>query len=272
MTSNDEERASIATGTNFPVVCYEEPLWRGPASWRSLAAEFAGAALLVALTCLATCAEPRPASPHRALASGLVVALIVQCFDHVSGAQLNPTVTLAAVVTGRVTAAAGALEAGAQLAGAACGGGLLRLLAPAPVPDSYCVTAPAAGLPIYKAVGIEAVLGASLAWANCAAWDARTRRLRDSWPLRVGLSVAALSFVAGDMTGASMNPARSFAPALWSGDWSHQWVYWAGPLSGSALAAALYRAVWRAPPSAAPRGVPSDTTATHTEQKSRRST
>ncbi|XP_053623342.1 aquaporin AQPAe.a-like isoform X2 [Plodia interpunctella] len=246
---HDEERASITT------VCYEAGVWRGQAAWRSLAAECCGTALLVALTCLASCADPAPTPLQQALASGLVVAFIVQCFDHVSGSQLNPTVTLAAVVTGRVPALAGALEAAAQLLGALAGGALLRLLAPAPLPHGFCVTRPRQGLSIYKAVGTEALLGAGLALANCASWDARNRCLRDSWPLRIGLTVVAMSLVAGDLTGASMNPARSFAPALWSGDWTNHWVYWAGPLSGSALAGALYRAAWRAPPAAAPRGV-----------------
>lgn len=77
---------------------------------------------------------------------------MLQCFDHVSGAMLNPTVTLAAVVRGRVGAAAGAALAAAQLAGAAAGPGLLRLLAP-PRADAAalaCLTLPADHLPAYQ--------------------------------------------------------------------------------------------------------------------------
>ncbi|CAH0605011.1 unnamed protein product [Chrysodeixis includens] len=212
---------------------------RDQALWRVLLAEGAGAALLVLLSCLPAAAEPL----HRALAAGAVVALLVQCLDHVSGAQMNPTVTLAALVWGRVSWARALSMAGAQLAGAVLGAGLLRLLRAAEA--ELCVTQPAAGLAPYKAALLEAVLGGCLALANCASWDVRNAGLRDSWPLRIGISVAGMSLVAGELTGASMNPVRSFGPALWSGNWTSHWVYWAGPLGGSLLATAGYVSAWR---------------------------
>ncbi|XP_030035692.1 aquaporin AQPcic [Manduca sexta] len=218
---------------------------------RVCGAEAAGAALLVLLSCLPACLAPAAGSTHSALAAGFVVAMLVQCFDHISGAQMNPTVTLASMVWGRVSGARGLAMMAAQLAGATLGGAALHLLQPADTP-ALCVTAPAPHLSVYKAVALEAVLGGCLALANCASWDERNLHLRDSWPLRVGVSVAAMSLVAGDLTGASMNPVRSFAPALWSGVWQHHWVYWAGPLSGSALSTALYVAVWRPRPTHAP--------------------
>ncbi|XP_026747734.1 aquaporin AQPcic-like isoform X2 [Trichoplusia ni] len=212
---------------------------RGQALWRVLLAEGAGAALLVLLSCLPAAAEPL----HRALAAGAVVALLVQCLDHVSGAQLNPAVTLAALVWGRVSWARALCMAGAQLAGAGAGAGLLRLLRAAEA--ELCVTQPAPGLAPYKAALLEAVLGGCLALANCASWDVRNAGLRDSWPLRIGISVAGMSLVAGELTGASMNPVRSFGPALWAGNWTSHWVYWAGPLGGSLLATAGYVSAWR---------------------------
>ncbi|CAH2072919.1 unnamed protein product, partial [Iphiclides podalirius] len=219
--------------------------------WGACAAEAVGAALLVLLTCLPACAEAPPL--QRALAGGLIVATLVQCFDHISGAMMNPTVTLAAAVCGRVGWAKGAAYCAAQLAGALAGGAALHALAPAAA--ACCRTAPAAGVATSRAAALEALLGALLALANCAAWDAANRRLLDSWPLRIGLTVAALSLAAGELTGASMNPVRSLAPALFSGDWSAHWVYWAGPLSGSLLASGLYRCAWRSPRQAPPRGL-----------------
>lgn len=188
---------------------------RGQALWRVLLAEGVGAALLVLLSCLPAAAEPL----HRALAAGAVVALLVQvgpagaallvqagpaprlqlapclqCLDHVSGAQLNPAVTLAALVWGRVSWARALCMAGAQLAGAGAGAGLLRLLRAAEA--ELCVTRPAPGLAPYQAALLEAVLGGCLALANCASWDVRNAGLRDSWPLRIGISVAGMSLVA----------------------------------------------------------------------------
>lgn len=59
-------------------------------------------------------------------------------------------------------------------------------------------------------------------------------------PLLVGLIVGANTLAGGYFSGASMNPARSFGPALASWNWSDHWIYWAGPLVGSALAGFLY--------------------------------
>ncbi|KAL0894316.1 hypothetical protein ABMA27_014313 [Loxostege sticticalis] len=229
--------------------------------WQMAAAEALGTALLVLLSCLAACSAPAAPLLHRALAGGLVVTLLVQCFDHISCAFLNPTVTLAAALRGRVARGAAAALVGAQLAGACAGAGALRLLAP-PAQDeataaaALCLTLPADNISVYKAVAIEAVLGGCLALANCASWDARNRLITDSWPARIGLIVAGLSLVAGELTGASMNPARSFGPALWAANFDRQWVYWVGPLSGSLLCSVLYSCVWPAAPHAAARAHP----------------
>ncbi|XP_028157512.1 aquaporin-like [Ostrinia furnacalis] len=250
-----EERNSLSKLACGCGACGAREAARGDEAWRVLAAEALGTALLVALSCLPACA---PAPPlQRALAAGLVVTVLVQCFDHVSGAMFNPTVTLAAALRGRVAGVRAASMLGAQLAGAAAGAGLLRLLAPsAPGACALCLTLPADHVSVYKAAAIEAVLGGCLALANCASWDARNRLLTDSWPARIGLIVAGLTLVAGELTGASMNPARSFGPALWAMNFDRHWVYWLGPLSGSALCSALYAWAWPAPPHAPARADP----------------
>ncbi|KAM3955596.1 aquaporin AQPcic [Aphomia sociella] len=242
----------------------------GKFRWKTLAAEFVGTCLLLFLTCLSTCGMPSPSPLYRAIASGFIVAFIVQSFEHISGAQLNPTVTLAGAVMGRWSPRAALAEAAAQLLGATAGAGLLRGLGRGLGRGDACLTLPAEGVGPYQAVAIEAVLGACLALANCASWDARNRCLKDSWPLRIGVTVVALSLTAGQLTGAGMNPARSFAPALWSNNWTHHWVYWAGPPGGAAAAAALYRAAWRAPPAAPARAAPSPALARRATQAAAR--
>lgn len=195
------------------------------ALWRVVCAEAAGAALLVLLSCVPACTEPPAELLQRALAAGLVVALLVQCLDHISGAQLNPTVTLAAALWGRVGWGRAACMAGAQLCGAACGAVALAALLPGGASAAgACNTVPAAGLGAARAAALEGALGGCLALANCAAWDPRNAQLRDSWPLRIGTAVAAMSLVASELTGASMNPARSLGPALVTGRWGQHWV------------------------------------------------
>lgn len=233
------ERVSLACARRA-AVCV--PLWR---AWL---AELCGTTLLVLLSCLPGCAPGGAASPaHRALAAGLVVTMLVQSVDHISGAFFNPTVVLAAALWGRVTWRRAVCLAVAQLLGATLGAAALRALRP--IGAVACVTRPAADLTPAEAVAIEAVLGGCLALANCGTWDARNAGLRDAWPVRIGLTVAGLSLAAGELTGASMNPARSFGPALCEDVWTHHWVYWAGPLGGSLVCTLLYVTAWRpAPP------------------------
>ena len=66
--------------------------------------------------------------------------------------------------------------------------------------------------------------------------------------IAIGGYVALAATFAGPIAGASMNPARSFGPALLSGTWNSHWVYWVGPLLGAALGALLYRYVRAADP------------------------
>ncbi|XP_039746620.1 lens fiber major intrinsic protein-like, partial [Pararge aegeria] len=214
---------------------------RAAALWRVAAAEAAGSALLVLLTCLPECAARAPA--ERALAAALCVAALVQCFDHVSGAHFNPTVTLAALLAGRVRAAHGAAALAAQLAGALAGAAGLRALAPGAL--ARCVTRPADHVSDYQALCVEALLGGVLALVNLAGWDPRCAAQRDSWALRVGATVGALGLAAGALTGASANPVRSLAPALLAADLRALWVYCVGPPVGALLAAALYACAWR---------------------------
>lgn len=107
-----------------------------------------------------------------------------------SGAQFNPTVTLAALLSGRMARRRALLEVGAQLAGGALGAGLARR---GEGGGAACLTLPAASLPAWQAALLEALFGGCLTLANCAAWDPRNAGTRDSWPLRVGLIVAGLS-------------------------------------------------------------------------------
>lgn len=215
------------------------------ALWRVAAAEAAGTAALVLLGCLPACAAP-PAPPlHAALAGACAVAALVTCLDHVSGAMFNPAVLLAAALRRRLRWRRALPLLGAQLLGAAAGAGALRLAAAGDA--GACVTRPADGQGPLAALLLEALAAAVLVLANCANWDPRTAARAAAWPLLLGVTVAALSLalvsaaaaaaaaaarppppdpppLQGEATGASVNPARSFGPALLSWRWQHHWV------------------------------------------------
>ncbi|XP_072943882.1 aquaporin-like [Epargyreus clarus] len=219
--------------------------------WRPLLGEVVATALLVLLGVASVVpvkhGEFAPLV-HPAFAFGFMVLVNVEVFGPVSGAHMNPAVTLTALLDRRLPPLAAVAYVVAQVFGAALGFAALQAMAP--LPFNGC-TAPAPGVSVWAAVCVEALLTGTLALLCCAVWSAHDASGPDrSVPLKFGLTVAGLVYAGGAMTGASLNPARSLAPAMLQTFWKDHWVYWVGPLGGAALATALHRGL-RAPP--APR-------------------
>ena len=189
-----------------------------------------------------------------ALASGLILAAMVSAADHTSGGHFNPALTLGLLVAGRMKAVAAVgylviqLLAGvvASLAVYVMFGGGQHAA------QVVLAAAPRLGSEINAAGGLlaETVLTFFWVFTYCGTvGDARAARVGG---LAVGAAVAAGVLVAGPLTGAGLNPARSFGPTLigWTspdaaGAWRHHWIYWLGPLIGGCLAALVYSlALW----------------------------
>ena len=186
-----------------------------------------------------------------AAAFGLVVAIMVMALGHLSGAHLNPAVTLAFAGARHFPAAEVVPYIGAQVAGAIAASAALRGLFG---PDaSLGVTSPSfVGDP--SALAIEAVLTAILMIVILAvATD--TRAAGQLAALAIGGTIAFEALVMGPITGASMNPARSLAPALVAGEGADLWIYLIGPILGAAVGAALYETL-RGSPRPAPAPAP----------------
>ncbi len=217
-------------------------------SYQPVAAEFLGTFALVFAAIGSTVSSAPPVSSGlgllgAALASGLVLAVVVASFGGMSGAHFNPAVTLGMLVVGRIELPMAWRYVAAQL-----GAGLLAALT--------CWT-------IYP---VEAVAEANLAVCTPAFWvttpvllfaealmtfllmigiygtviDERGSQFAVGGGIGLGAIVAANILTGGAVTGAAMNPARAFGPALVQGDFAYHWAYWLAPCAGAVAGALFY--------------------------------
>ena len=174
-----------------------------------------------------------------AAAFGLVIMAMIYATGHLSGAHINPAVTMAFVATRHFPIREAAWYVPAQLIGAVAAAGLLDLLW-AGTPAGLGATVPSVG--VWSALTYEIVLTAILMFVITAvATD--TRAVGAAAAIAIGGTVALDSLFGGGVTGASMNPARSFGPALFANQWTDFWIYIVGPLIGAAVGAFAYMRV-----------------------------
>ncbi|KAJ8012123.1 hypothetical protein DPEC_G00065400 [Dallia pectoralis] len=174
------------------------------------------------------------------LCFGLAIATMVQCFGHISGGHINPAVTAAMVVTRKLSLAKGVFYVGSQCLGAITGAGLLYLVTPESVRGALGVTTVNPKLNSGHGLLVELLITFELVFTVFATCDSKRSDLKGSSGLAIGLAVTIGHLFAIPYTGASMNPARSFGPAVITMNFDNQWVYWVGPTLGGVMAAALY--------------------------------
>lgn len=229
------------------------PTWRGDP--RPCIAEAIGTAILVLIgpgAAMVAASTHAFGHPGVALAFGLVVAMMVAAFGNISGAHINPAVTLAFWSVGRFPGRSVLPYIVAQCAGAIAAAFSLRwLLGPV---GNLGATLPALNLP--RSFAVEAGYSAILAFVILAvATDERVPRSVP--PFVIGATVFAGALVTGPLTGGSFNPARSLGPAIAGGLWTAHWLYWLAPIVGMLGAASLYEYLrGAAAPAIVPRGVP----------------
>ena len=176
-----------------------------------------------------------------ALAHGLAIVLLVAGTAKLSGGHINPAVTFGAVITGRMKLSTGMLYVVAQLVGAVIGALLLEAAVAGEFEGNLGAHGPVSEVLDGDGAGVlvEAVLTFVLVFTVFAtAMDPRGRA--NLAPIAIGLAVLVDHLAGVPLTGASMNPARSFGPALVADFWDDHWVYWLGPLIGGGLAALVY--------------------------------
>jgi len=213
-----------------------------PERLRKVGAEMVGTFALVFAGCgaIAVASAQPDIMGHGAVCAvfGLVIMVMIFATGHISGAHFNPGVTLAFAVIRRFSWREVPLYICGQVLAATAAAFLLRYLL-GPEAD-LGVTRPVATLTLLQAAVIEVILTGFLMFVITAvATDSRAEGHLAG--LAIGGTVAFCALMGGPLTGASMNPARSWGPALASGQWDLHWLYWVAPVVGASLGALLYQ-------------------------------
>ncbi len=192
-----------------------------------------------------------------ALAHGLAIGLMVAAVGHISGGAFNPAVTIGLLAARRIDLPRAVLYIVAQLLGGVAGAGALTLVYRdiERNRDNIELGVPAIGanLSTGNALVMEIILTFFLMFVIFGvAIDHRTGRAISG--LAIGLTITMDIFAGGVVSGAVMNPARAFGPAVIQGQFTDFWIWWVGPIVGAVIAALLYNDVLLAgvPAGAAP--------------------
>ncbi len=217
---------------------------------RSAIAEFVGTFILVFTgTAVATAAILQRSTAGPAfydslavtLAFGAALTIVVAAIGHLSGAHVNPAVTLGLAATNKFPWGLVPTYIGAQLLGAilAAIGTWIAYGSAAREVASLAATFPAEGVGDIRAFLVEFMITFILVFVTISvATDERVPA--GVAPLAVGLAFACGVFIAGPVTGGAVNPARALGPMIVAGQFTAAWVYILGPIAGGALAALLY--------------------------------
>jgi MIP family channel proteins len=176
-----------------------------------------------------------------ALAFGLALAAVVAAIGHVSGAHVNPAVTLGLASIGQFPWKSVPYYLGAQLVGAVLGavGTWIAFGGPGRTEAKLAATYPAQGVGDLQAFLLEILITFILVFVVVAvATDSRAPAAIA--PIAVGFALAVGVFIAGPVTGGAVNPVRALGPMLVAGDLTSVWLYILGPIIGGVLAAFLY--------------------------------
>ena len=175
-----------------------------------------------------------------ALAHGVVLAVVITATAHISGGHINPAVTIGVWIGRKIEGRMALIYIAAQLLGATVAAAFLAGLYPMGAVDAASMGTPmlADGMSVGTGIVIEAILTFFLVFTVFGtAVDSRAPNL-GGWAIGLVLVFAILA--GGPLTGASLNPARTFGPALVGGYWAGHIVYWVGPILGGIVAAGIY--------------------------------
>jgi aquaporin Z len=209
-------------------------------------AEFVGTFTLIFFGVSAICANVQAGGGSGlvgvALAHGLAIAVMIAAVGHVSGGHFNPAVTAGFWVTRKLGTLEALLYCVAQLAGASAAAYVVSLAFSTEVWRRAGLGTPSLASDVTPTFGmlIEAVLTFFLVFVFFGTAADKNSAFGKVAPFAIGLTISADILAGGVLTGAAVNPARAFGPALVGHYWANHSVYWVGPMIGGIAAAWIY--------------------------------
>ena len=216
------------------------------AAWRKATAEFIGAFTLIFIGAGAIIAGGNLLLV--ALAHGLAIGVMASAFARISGGHFNPAVTLGALVGRQITARLAAVYWASQLLGALAAAIALFIIFPSSVWQPSHLGTPALGstpalawnVPVVTGILVEAILTFFLVSVVYGTGIDPKGTFNAVGGFAIGLTISIDIMMGGPLTGAAMNPARWFGPAVVAQFFDNWYVYWIGPFLGAIVAGLLY--------------------------------
>ncbi|XP_015474877.1 aquaporin-1 [Parus major] len=219
--------------------------------WRAVVAEFLAMSLFIFISIGSALGFHFPVVGNKtstrsqdnvkvSLAFGLSIATMAQSVGHISGAHLNPAVTLGLLLSCQISIFKALMYILAQCLGAVVATAILLGVTSSLTENSLGLNTLSEGINAGQGLGIEIIATFQLVLCVLATTDRRRNDVSGSAPLAIGLSVALGHLLAIDYTGCGINPARSFGSALIANNFKNHWIFWVGPIIGGASAALIY--------------------------------
>ena len=220
---------------------------------QKLLAEFIGTFTLIFIGAGSICADQFLRSTNQgglgllgiAVAHGLALGIMVTAVGHISGGHLNPAVTIGFWVTRRISTLDASFYWIAQLAGAVAAAYVLKFIVPDDTWRAVALGTPQLARDFTRSVAmlLEGVMTFFLVFVVFATAVDERGAFGKIAGFAIGLTITMDILMGGPLTGAAMNPARAFGPALAARHWANHGVYWVGPLAGGVVAGSLYDAL-----------------------------
>jgi len=222
--------------------------------WKAIFAEFLASTLFLLNIVTVACASGMGTQDSLSASTvsigigiALSIATLAQVIGHISGGHINPAVTVGMMAIRKITPIKGFLYIIAQLLGAVAGSGLGYGLTPPGSRGGLGINAVSAKIDLkpVQAFGLELFFTFLLVLTVCAVTDPGKKVEPYGTTLAIGISILVCHVCLIPYTGCSVNPARSFGPAVVTNSWEDHWVFWVGPILGGVLAAILYEYVFK---------------------------